>query len=111
MLRLLRIVKPVPEAKEPLTGLTQQSLNVPTVPIDATPYVVSVARRHQNRGISLEQLVAAGKEAWQRAQRHYSAGNEQLDRWGSWWIHQGMLEALEKLLSDKEAIESGSVCP
>lgn len=89
------------EAKEPLTSLTQQSLNVSTVPIYATQYVVSVARRHQNRGLSLEQLVVAGEEAWQQCQRHYGAGTEQLDRWGSWWIKQGILEALEEPLPDK----------
>ena len=86
-------------------GLAQQSLNVPAVPIEATPYVVSVARRYQNRGLNLEQLVAAGERAWQRCQRHYGAGTEPLDRWGSWWIQQGILEALEETLLEKEAVE------
>lgn len=101
MLRPLRIVKPVPEAKESLMGFMQQSLNIPAVPIDATPYVVSLARRYQNRGLSLEQLIAASEEAWQRCQRHYGAGTEQLDRWGSWWIQQGILKALEEPFPDK----------
>ena len=105
MLHPLRILKPVSETNESIAALPSHSLHSPDIPVDATPYVVSVARRYQNRGLNLAQLVAAGEEGWRRAQRHYGTATEQFDRWGSRWVQEEILKALDAPLPDKESIE------
>ena len=61
MIRPLRIVKPVPEAKDSSTGHPPQLTYSSGIPFELMSYLVSVARRHQNRGFSLARLVAAGE--------------------------------------------------
>lgn len=81
MLRLLRISKRFPIADD--------------VPVSTPPFVVSIARRYQSRGLPLAQLVAAGEEGWRRAEATYQADAEQLGRWGCWWVKEYMLLALQ----------------
>lgn len=102
MIRPLRIVKPVPEAKDSLEGHTPQLTYSSKIPFEAMPYLVAVARRYQNRGFSLARLVAAGEEGWQRAQRHYEANTEQFNRWNSWWVRETILETLDTPLPDEK---------
>lgn len=96
MLRSIQILKPVAEAHKLPEAF-------PAVPIVVAPYVVSVVRRYQNQGLSLAQLVAAGEEGWQLAQLHYGAASEQLDRWGSWWVKERILQVLETMMPGRSS--------
>ncbi|WP_143437235.1 hypothetical protein [Hymenobacter mucosus] len=69
----------------------------PAVPAAVSLYVASVASQYQNQGLSLAELVAAGEEGWQQAQRHYGAASEQLERWGAWWVKERVLQMLETM--------------
>lgn len=73
------------------------------VPEGATPFIIAVARRYQNQGLSLADLIDAGEAGWQRAQRYY-ATVEPLYRWGSWWVQESILMALHELLPDEQAV-------
>lgn len=102
MIRPIRIVKPLPEAIDSLGEHPPRLAYSSEISYEALSYLVSVARRHQNRGFSLARLVAAGEEGWQRAQRHYGANTEQFNRWSSWWAREAILEILDVPFPDEE---------
>jgi len=56
--------------------------------------LVSVAHRLRGRGLSLAELVEAGKDGWQRAQRYFGADTDKFERFGLLWVQESMLLAL-----------------
>lgn len=42
------------------------------------------------------ELVAAGEDGWQRAQRYFGAATDQFERWGPRWVQESMLKAIGK---------------
>ncbi|GAA3969579.1 hypothetical protein [Hymenobacter antarcticus] len=96
MLRPLRIVKPERLTEEDRQA-REEVLNAPVppgLPPGTNMLLVSVAGRFRGRGLNLTELVEAGKEGWQRAQRHYGAETDKLEQWGLRWVQESMLIAL-----------------
>lgn len=96
MLRPLRIVR-----LECQTGEDRQAreevLNTPVppgLPPDTNMLLVSVARRYRGRGLNLAELVEAGKDGWQRAQRYFGTDTGKFERWVLLWVQESMLMAL-----------------
>ena len=96
MLRPLRIVK-----LECLTEEDRQAREEvlktpvpPGLPPGTNMLLVSVAGRFRGRGMSLAELVEAGKHGWQRAQRYYGAETDKFERWGLRWVQESILIAL-----------------
>lgn len=98
MIRPLRIVK---TAYAPAEGSSagkevEKASLPPGVPEGTNRFIVSVARRYQGQGLSMAELVAAGEDGWQRAQRHFGTATDQFERWGSRWVQESILLALCK---------------
>ena len=98
MLRPCRIVKRAARAQE-IPGAPPLP-HSPDVPAGVSLYVHSIARRYRNRGLSLTVLIAAGEQSWLQAQKHFGPATDQLERWGNWWVQEGILEALDVLLPE-----------
>lgn len=98
MIRPLRIVKIVCDTAEdgPVGEERKKAPLLPGVPKGTSPFIVSVARRYQGQGLSMAELVAAGEDGWQRAQRHFGTATDQFERWGSRWVQESILLALCK---------------
>ena len=97
MLRPLRIVKLECQTEEDRQA-REEVINTPVppgLPPDTNMLLVSVARRFRGRGLSLSELVEAGKVGWQRAQRYYGAETDKFERWGLLWVQESMLMALD----------------
>jgi hypothetical protein len=88
MLRPLRIVKP---EKTEESGKALETVKKVQLAKGTSPPLVSVALRYQGRGLSLAELVAAGEDGWQRAQRHFGEATEQFERWGFFWVQESIL--------------------
>jgi len=74
--------------------LTQHPTSPATEAEHLSRFIVSVACQYQNQGLSLARLIEIGETAWQDAQLHYAEDSLSLARWGTWWIRQGMVRAL-----------------
>ena len=96
MLRPLRIVKLECQTEEDRQA-REEAINAPEppgLPLGINMLLVSVAGRFRGRGLSLAELVKAGKEGWQRVQRYYGAETDKFERWGLLWVQESMLMAL-----------------
>jgi len=59
-------------------------------------FVVSVARQYQNRGLSLEELIKAGREGLAKAALKYDASRGfKFIAYAVWWIRREILVAIE----------------
>ena len=97
MLRPLRIVRLECQTEEDRQA-REEVMNTPVppgLPLGTNMLLVSVAHRLRGRGLSLAELVEAGKHGWLRAQRYYGAETDKFDRWGLLWVHESMLKALD----------------
>ena len=96
MLRPLRIVKLECQTEEGRQA-REKVLNTPVppgLPPGTNILLVSFAGRFRGRGLSLAELVEAGKHGWQRAQRYYGAETDKFERWGLLWVQESMSMAL-----------------
>ena len=96
MLRPLRIVRLECQTEEDRQA-REEVLNAPVppgLPPNTNMLLVSVARRYRGRGLNLAELVEAGKDGWQRAQRYFGTDTDKFERWGLLWVQESMLMAL-----------------
>lgn len=94
MLRPLRIVRLEYQTEEDRQAW-EEVLNTPVppgLPPGTNMLLVSVARRYRCR--CLAELVEAGKDGWQWAQRYFGADIDKFERWGLLWVQESMLLAL-----------------
>ena len=62
-------------------------------------FVVSVANQYQNQGLSLEELIEAGKHGLEKAAMKYDLKYDfKFIAYAVWWIRQAIIQAL----NDKE---------
>lgn len=60
-------------------------------------FVVSVAKRHQNKGLSLDELIEAGNKGLAMACERYDASRGfKFVCYAVWWIRQTMLQAIKE---------------
>ena len=57
--------------------------------------VVSVANQYQNKGLSLEELIEAGKQGLKKAVMKYDTkADYRFISYAVWWIRQAMIQAI-----------------
>ena len=60
-------------------------------------FVVSVANQYQNQGLSLEELIEAGKHGLEKAVMKYDLKYDfKFIAYAVWWIRQAILQALNE---------------
>ena len=58
-------------------------------------FIVSVANQYQNKGLSLEELIEAGKEGLRKATMKYELEYDfKFIAYAVWWIRQAIIQAL-----------------
>ena len=58
-------------------------------------FVVSVAAQYQNQGLSLEELIEAGKQGLKKAVMKYDTkADYKFISYAVWWIRQAMIQAI-----------------
>ena len=60
-------------------------------------FVVSVANQYQNQGLSLEELIKAGKHGLEKAVMKYDLKYDfKFITYAVWWIRQAIIQAIEE---------------
>ena len=60
-------------------------------------FVVSVAAQYQNQGLSLEELIEAGKHGLEKAVMKYKTEYDfKFMAYAVWWIRQAMIQAINE---------------
>ena len=60
-------------------------------------FVMSVARQYQNRGLSIEELIKAGRAGLEKAALKFDASRGfKFIAYAVWWIRQRIIQAIEE---------------
>ncbi len=59
--------------------------------------IAKIANEYKNRGLSTEELIAAGKEGLMVAKEKYKPNNDfSFESYAAWWIRQRILQEINK---------------
>ena len=66
------------------------------------PLVEKVADEYQNQGLTLEELIEAGKDGLQKAEEKYDPKADfSFDSYAVWWIRQRIIQAITEKKNNK----------
>jgi len=59
--------------------------------------VIKVAKEFQNRGLTQDELVEAGKDGLKKAEERYDPKADfSFESYAVWWVHQSILQTIEE---------------
>ncbi|MBR6894392.1 MAG: sigma-70 family RNA polymerase sigma factor [Bacteroidaceae bacterium] len=61
------------------------------------PLVEKVADEYQNQGLTLEELIEAGKDGLKKAEERYNPKADfSFESYAVWWVRQRIIQAIEE---------------